>query len=70
MTSELQQNVGRNLRAYRDQHGLSHEGLADVLDLALSVLGAIERGERRLTLRDVERMAEQLDVDPIDLLRP
>jgi transcriptional regulator with XRE-family HTH domain len=31
-------------------------------------LGGVERGERNLTLRSVERIAGWLRIDPIDLL--
>jgi hypothetical protein len=31
-------------------------------------MGGVERGERNLTLRSVERLAERLDLLPIDLL--
>jgi hypothetical protein len=29
----------------------------------------VERGERNLTLKSVERIAEKLGIDPMDLLR-
>ena len=32
-------------------------------------MGGLERGERNLTLKSVERIAEQLGLDPLDLLR-
>jgi hypothetical protein len=32
-------------------------------------MGGIERGERNLTLKSVERIAENLGVDPMKLLR-
>jgi hypothetical protein len=32
-------------------------------------MGGLERGERNLTLRSVERLAAELDLDPLDLLR-
>lgn len=31
-------------------------------------MGAIERGERNLTLKSVERLVGCLDLDPLDLL--
>jgi hypothetical protein len=33
-------------------------------------MGALERGERNLTLRSVERIAGRLELEPLDLLRP
>jgi transcriptional regulator with XRE-family HTH domain len=32
-------------------------------------MGGIERGERNLTLRSLERIAARIGVDPVDLLR-
>jgi transcriptional regulator with XRE-family HTH domain len=33
-------------------------------------MGGIERGERNLTLKSLERIADRLDLDPLTLLRP
>jgi len=60
--------VGRNLRAYREARGLSQEAFADVLGVHRTYMGAIERDERNLTLRSVERIGSRLDLDPLVLL--
>ena len=65
---ELQRVVGRNLRALRAQRGLSQEQFADVLGVHRTYMGGVERGERNLTLRSVERLAQHLAVDPQVLL--
>jgi transcriptional regulator with XRE-family HTH domain len=65
---ELQRNVGRSLRAYREASGLSQEAFADVLGVHRTYMGGIERGERNLTLRSLERIAERIEVDPAALL--
>ncbi len=62
------QGAGRNLRAYRQARGLSQEAFADVLGIHLTYMGAIERGERNLTLKSVERIVDCLDLDPLVLL--
>lgn len=62
--------MGRNLRAYRQARGLSQEAFADVLDFHRTYMGGVERGERNLTLRSVERIAGRLGVDPLALLVP
>jgi transcriptional regulator with XRE-family HTH domain len=33
-------------------------------------MGGIERGERNLTLKSLERIAERIGIDPLELLRP
>jgi hypothetical protein len=31
-------------------------------------MGGLERGERNLTLKSIERLADQLSLDPLELL--
>lgn len=68
MEGDLQRHLGSRLRAYREQRGLSQEAFAQLLGVHRTYMGGIERGERNLTLKSVERIAAQLKVDPIDLL--
>lgn len=70
MEGALRRTLGHNLRAYRQQRGLSQEDLAEQLDVHRTYMGGIERGERNLTLRSVERIAEHLHIDPLVLLTP
>ena len=65
---DLQKAVGANLRAYRMERGLSQEEFAEVLGVHRTYMGGLERGERNLTLRSVERIAVRLHVDPIKLM--
>mgnify|MGYP003358712842 CR=1 FL=1 len=67
---DLQKAVGRNLRAYRLERGLSQEALAEVLGVHRTYMGGIERGERNLTLKSVEKIAEKLDVEARELMGP
>lgn len=68
MEGELQRRFGRNLRRYREERGLSQEAFAEVLGVHRTYMGGVERGERNLTLRSVERLAETIGVDPLTLL--
>jgi transcriptional regulator with XRE-family HTH domain len=71
MEGDLQRTFGRNLRAHREARGLSQEKLAaDVFDKHRTYIGGIERGERNLSLRVVERLAAAIEVDPLVLLTP
>lgn len=69
MEGDLQRTLGRNARRIREERGYSQEDFAEVLGFHRTYLGAIERGERNLSLRSVERLATQLDVTPLELLR-
>lgn len=68
MEGDLQRTVGRNLRSYRQARGFSQEGFADELGVHRTYMGGLERGERNLTLRSLERLAERIGLDPLDLL--
>lgn len=70
MEGDLQRRVGQNLRAYREARGLSQEAFADVLGVHRTYMGGVERGERNLTLRSLERISECLDLDPLELVAP
>lgn len=70
MEGDLQRTVGRNLRAIRTERGLSQEAFAGVLHVHRTYMGGLERGERNLTLKSLERIAMRLGVEPLDLLRP
>jgi transcriptional regulator with XRE-family HTH domain len=64
----LQQVVGENLRRVRAELGFSQESFGEHVGWHRTFVGAVERGERNLTLRTVERISDQLGVDPLDLL--
>ncbi len=68
MEGDLQKTVGRNLRAYRQARGLSQEAFADLVGVHRTYMGGLERGERNLTLRSVERIADRIRVDPLVLM--
>ncbi len=68
MEGDLQKTLGRNLRRYRESRGLSQEAFADKLGVHRTYMGGIERGERNLTLKSVERIAVAINVDPLELL--
>lgn len=69
MEGDLQRAIGRNLRRYREGQNLSQEAFATVVGVHRTYYGGVERGERNLTLKAVERIAERLAIDPLDLLR-
>ena len=65
---QLQRTLGRNLRTWRTEKGLSQEAFADVLGYHRTYVGALERGERNVTLKSLERIAASLRLDPLQLL--
>jgi transcriptional regulator with XRE-family HTH domain len=69
MEGELQRRLGRNVRAQRNLLGLSQEQFAEKLGYHRTYIGGIEQGLRNLSLRSVERLATDLELDPLELLR-
>lgn len=68
MNGQLARRVGHFLRRYREEQGLSQEAFAERLGMHRTYVGAMERGERNLSLGSVERLAAQLKVDPLQML--
>lgn len=65
---DLQRTLGRNLAGHRKARGLSQEAFAEILGYHRTYVGGLERGERNLSLRAIERLAATLDTDPLSLL--
>lgn len=68
MEGNLQRRLGRNLRSFREAKGVSQEEFARELGFHRTYLGALERGERNLSLKSVERLSELTGVDSLALL--
>lgn len=60
--------VASNICRLRQNAGLSQESFADKCNLHRTYIGAIERGERNITVNTLARIAEALNINPADLL--
>lgn len=69
MEGDLQKTFGANLRIVRRSKGLTQSEFADYVGLHRTYMGGVERGERNLTLKSVERIAETLGIDALRLLQ-
>lgn len=60
--SEIAKRIGRRIRSYRVELGLSQEKLAEMSGCHSTYIGQIERGEKNATLESVEKISSALKV--------
>lgn len=60
--------LGAAIRAVRLERGLSQEALADAAGIDRSHMGKIERGERNVSMLNVARVAEALNITIASLM--
>lgn len=61
---------GIRLRSERHAQGLTLEEIAALADMAWSYVAQVERGERNISIDNMAALAEALNVNLPDLLRP
>ncbi|MDQ3678202.1 MAG: helix-turn-helix domain-containing protein [Actinomycetota bacterium] len=61
---EVQRAFGARLRELRVDRGISQEALASRSGLNRTYVGSVERGERNVSLVNIQRLAEALDAPP------
>jgi transcriptional regulator with XRE-family HTH domain len=59
--------VGRGLAAARKRAGVSQDRLASLLQKPQSFISAYERGQRRIDVLELVRIAAALKLDPCEL---
>lgn len=62
--------MGRRVRAFRKLKGYTQQELADSVGISLAVLGAVERGNRRLEDQILIKIAAFLGVTVEELANP
>ena len=67
MPSKILIKFGQKVRAERQKQGLSQEGLAEKAGVHRTYIGMIERGEKNITLLNIEKIAKALGI-PLDRL--
>ncbi len=66
--SNINKDVGFKIRTIRQERGISQEKLAALADLHRAYVGQIERGEKNIGLKNLEKIAKALKVKTKDLL--
>jgi len=61
--NNINKEVGLKIRKIREDEGLSQEKLAAIADLHRTYIGQIERGEKNIGLKNLEKIAKALHVN-------
>ena len=71
MTSEgnILIKFGNRVKELRKEKGLSQEELAHLAGLHRTYVGMIERAEKNITLNNIEKIANALDVNIYELFK-
>lgn len=67
IADQILRRFGQKVRAVRKAKNLSQEALADCSELDRTYIGGVERGERNISLINIEKIAKALEVDIKDL---
>ncbi|MBI4688081.1 MAG: helix-turn-helix transcriptional regulator [Nitrospirae bacterium] len=65
--ADIKKIFGKNVRIYRENRGISQEKLASLCSLHRTYIGSIERGERNISLENIQKIANALEVKITDL---
>lgn len=57
------EQFGKNVKKYRNKLNLSQEELADLCTLHRTYISDIERGQRSISLKNIEKLAKTLNVE-------
>ncbi|MDH4241005.1 MAG: helix-turn-helix transcriptional regulator [Phycisphaerae bacterium] len=63
MKSNINEEVGFNIRRIREERDISQEELASLAGLHRAYIGQIERGEKNIGLKNLEKIAKALRVN-------
>jgi transcriptional regulator with XRE-family HTH domain len=66
--SNLLETVGNNIKSIRTERSLSQEKLAVLTGLHRTYIGAVERGEKNISTKNIEKIAKALAIEPFKLL--
>lgn len=67
MKSPLSIKFGKRIRDLRDEQGISQEKLGELAKVHRTYVGMIERGEKNITLTNIEKFSKALKVEIKDL---
>jgi len=66
---EVQKRLGKRVADLRRKKGFSQEGFAHECGFHRSYMGAVERGEKNITIRMIEKIAKALNIALSELFK-
>lgn len=66
---DLRDTFAANLRRLRNEKNLSQDDLAYAAEVSRSYLSQIEKGKYHVSLKTIGKLAEALNVEPVELLK-
>jgi transcriptional regulator with XRE-family HTH domain len=69
MAGNVLKVIGARMRDIRKERGLTQEQLAEISGFHFTYIGAIERGEKNITMLNLEKMSDALEVEVQELFR-
>lgn len=60
-------NLGIHIRQLRERKSISQQNLADLCNMPKTSIGRIERAEVSVTIKTLIKIANALEIDPIEI---
>lgn len=65
----IKNDIGKRIKQLREYRGYSQESFANVCGLNRTYLSGIESGKRNVSIENIEKIANGLDVDIVELFK-
>jgi transcriptional regulator with XRE-family HTH domain len=65
---KLRHVLAKNIRALRQENGITQEELAHRARIHRTYMSSVERAQRNVSIDNIEKLAKGLDVEPHQLL--
>ena len=64
---DIKKEIGIRIRTFREQRGLTQEELGAIAHMHRAYIGHIERGQKNITVENLQKVAKALRVEIKDL---
>jgi len=67
--TDIKKIFGKTIRLIRESRNMTQEKLADLCGLHRTYIGSVERGERNISLENIQKIANALQIKIVDLFK-